>query len=99
MQSLPEIKGLQSLKTMRYVNKGVTHEESHDFLKLYMQEREVVRLRSEEKRLLGRLGVIQNRMKDIGEFNKEKTGHAENGKQKTNGHATEADFKAMSIGY
>jgi hypothetical protein len=98
------IKGLQSIKSMQNVVKsGIPNKEDSDFIKLYMFEKERTRLKSEEIRILLRLEFIQNRLKEIQNYNEEKAGEMhipvqqEPNQKKTKG--VKSDFKTMSIDY
>ncbi len=98
------IKGLQSIKSMQNVAKsGVPMKEESDFIKLYLFEKERTRLKNEEIRILLRLGIVQNRLKEIQEYNDEKARlmnvsvTATKGKKQGKGESKE--FKTMSIDY
>ncbi|NQU55264.1 MAG: hypothetical protein HQ522_22325 [Bacteroidetes bacterium] len=95
------IKGLQSIKSMQNVNKsGVPNKEESDFIKLYLFEKERTRLKSEESRILFRLAIIQNKLKEIQAFTNEKLGprltSEENKNSKKN---NKEDWETMSINY
>ncbi len=95
------IKGLQSIKSMQNVNKsGIPNKEDSDFIKLYIFEKERSRLKGEEIRMLQRLEVIQNRLREIQEFTNEKLGPRlapeENKKSKKD---NQEDWETMSIDY
>ncbi len=98
------IKGLQSIKSMQNVVKsGIPNKEESDFIKLYMYEKERTRLRSEETRILLRLEIIQDRLKEIQNYNDEKAGQMhtpepQEPNQKKKAKA-KADFKTISIDY
>lgn len=69
------LKGLQSIKSMQSVVKsGIPNKEDSDFIKLYLLEKERSRLKSEEIRILLRLEIIQNRLKEIQAYYDEKAG-------------------------
>jgi hypothetical protein len=98
------IKGLQSIKSMQNVVKsGIPNKEDSDFIKLYMFEKERTRLKSEEIRIIQRLGIIQGRLKEIQDYYDEKAGQmhtpqsAEPSEKKTEG--IKSGFKTMSIDY
>jgi hypothetical protein len=98
------IKGLQSIKSMQSVVKsGIPNKEDSDFIKLYMLEKERSRLKSEEIRILQRLEIIQNRLKEIHEYYDEKAGEMhtpEPGtKTKRPVKKDKSDWKTMSIDY
>jgi hypothetical protein len=97
------IKGLQSIKSMQNVNKsGIPNKEESDFIKMYLFEKERTRLKSEEIRILQRLGIIQNRLKEINTFTNEKVGQMqipEAGKSKKPKKDEKNDWKTMSIDY
>jgi len=62
-------KGLSSLKTVQSIRTSADSEnQNHNFLKLYMLEKERSRLLNEQGRLLLRLEPIHNRLKEIDEF-------------------------------
>jgi hypothetical protein len=98
------IKGLQSIKSMQNVVKsGIPNKEESDFIKLYLFEKERTRLKSEEIRILLRLEIIQNRLKEIQAYNDEKAGQmlppdpAE--KIKKSKKDDKKEWKTMSIDY
>ncbi|MCK9422967.1 MAG: hypothetical protein M0Q38_10240 [Bacteroidales bacterium] len=98
------IKGLQSIKSMQNVVKsGIPNKEESDFIKLYLFEKERNRLKSEEIRILLRLEIIQNRLKEIQAYNDEKAGQmhipepAE--KSKKSRKDDKKEWKTMSIDY
>jgi hypothetical protein len=98
------IKGLQSIRSMQNVVKsGILNKEESDFIKLYMYEKERTRLKTEEIRILLRLEIIQDRLKEIQDYNDEKAGqmHTPEVKEVQQKKATEkkSDFKTMSIDY
>ena len=98
------IKGLQSIKSMQNVVKsGIPNKEDSDFIKLYLFEKERSRLKNEEIRILQRLDIIQNRLKEIQVYNDEKAGQMNvSESQEPNQKKTEeakSDFKTMSIDY
>jgi len=98
------IKGLQSIKSMQNVVKsGIPNKEESDFIKLYLFEKERSRLKSEEIRILLRLGIIQNRLKEIQEYNDEKAGQMiptePTKKSKKSEKDEKKEFKTMSIDY
>lgn len=98
------IKGLQSIKSMQNVVKsGIPNKEESDFIKLYLFEKERTRLKSEEIRILLRLEIIQNRLKEIQAYNDEKAGQMNVSepveKSKKHGKGDKKEFKTMSIDY
>ena len=98
------IKGLQSIKSMQNVVKsGIPNKEDSDFIKLYMFEKERTRLKSEETRILLRLEIIQDRLKEIQNYYDEKAGEMHTpGSREPNQKKTEEvkpDFKTISIDY
>jgi len=98
------IKGLQSIKSMQNVAKsGIPNKEDSDFIKLYMFEKERTRLKSEEIRILLRLGFIQNRLKEIQEYYDQKAEqmhiHDEFEPNPKKPEEVKSDFKTMSIDY
>jgi len=98
------IKGLQSIRSMQNVAKsGIPNKEESDFIKLYMFEKERTRLRSEETRILLRLQIIQERLREIEKYNDEKAKEMHiPGPDATNPKKREKvkpDFKTMSIDY
>ena len=99
------IKGLQSIKSMQNVVKsGIPNKEDSDFIKLYIFEKERSRLQGEEIRILQRLEIIKNRLKEIQDFTNEKiTPKIEPKEGKVGGKTLKKgdknDFKTMSIDY
>ncbi|MEI7663061.1 MAG: hypothetical protein WCK34_12715 [Bacteroidota bacterium] len=98
------IKGLQSIKSMQSVVKsGIPNKEDSDFIKLYMLEKERTRLKSEEIRILQRLEIIQNRLKEIQLYYDEKAGEMHmpvtGEKSKKSKKDDKKDWKTMSIDY
>ena len=98
------IKGLQSIKSMQNVVKsGIPNKEESDFIKLYMFEKERTRLKSEEIRILLRLEFVQGRLKEIQDYNDEKSGQMHSGEKqeskKTTPSEKKSEFKTMSIDY
>jgi hypothetical protein len=98
------IKGLQSIKSMQNVVKsGVPLKEESDFIKLYLFEKERTRLKNEEIRILLRLEIVQNRLKEIQAYNDDKAGKmnvsAPAGKSKKQGKTDNNEWKTMSIDY
>jgi hypothetical protein len=98
------IKGLQSIKSMQNVVKsGIPNKEESDFIKLYMYEKERTRLKSEEIRILLRLEIIQDRLKEIQDYNDEKAGQMHSAEpqapKKKKSAEVKSDFKTMSIDY
>jgi hypothetical protein len=98
------IKGLQSIKSMQGVVKsGIPNKEDSDFIKLYMLEKERTRLKSEEIRIIQRLDIIQNRLKEIQAYYDEKAGQMQDpvnpprAREKT--EEVKSDWKTMSIDY
>ena len=98
------IKGLQSIRSMQNVVKsGIPNKEESDFIKLYLNEKERTRLRNEEIRILMRLEIIQNRLKEIQAYSDDKAGQMnvpgpDEKKKKSTGDAV-SDWKTMSIDY
>jgi len=98
------IKGLQSIKSMQGVVKsGIPNKEDSDFIKLYMLEKERTRLKTEEIRILQRLELIQNRLKEIQAYYDEKAGEMHNlpapEKVKKSKKDEKKEWKTMSIDY
>jgi len=98
------LKGLQSIKSMQNVVKsGIPNKEDSDFIKLYLFEKERNRLKSEEIRILLRLEIIQNRLKEIQQYYDEKAGemHVAEPKEKSKKQEKEEknEWKTMSIDY
>jgi hypothetical protein len=98
------IKGLQSIKSMQNVTKsGIPDKEESDFIKLYLFEKERTRLKNEEVRILMRLEIVQNRLKEIQSFGDEKTSKmitsGMNDKKKKTGKGDKDAWKTMSIDY
>ena len=99
------IKGLQSIKSMQNVVKsGIPNKEVSDFINLYIFEKERSRLQGEEIRILQRLEIIKNRLKEIQDFTNEKImpkiepkeGKVGGGNLKK---GDKNDFKTISIDY
>ncbi len=104
MPNVPTIKGLHSVKASGIICKSALPEkQDSDFIKQYMLEKERTRLRNEQSRILMRLEIIQNRLKDIQEFFDEKTGKVLNTKpekfKKKNSDEEQPEFKTMPIDY
>ncbi len=98
------IKGLQSIKSMQGVVKsGIPNKEDSDFIKLYMLEKERTRLKTEEIRILQRLELIQNRLKEIQAYYDEKAVAMHNlpspEKVKKSKKDEKKEWKTMSIDY
>ncbi len=98
------VKGLQNIRSMQNVVKsGIPNKEESDFIKLYMFEKERTRLKSEETRILLRLEIIQDRLKEIQKYNDEKAGEMHTpespGTAKKKAEKAKQDFKTMSIDY
>ena len=98
------IKGLQSIKSMQSVVKsGIPNKEDSDFIKLYMLEKERTRLKSDEIKILQRLEIIQNRLKEIQLYYEEKAGEmhipVEGEKKKEVAKEVTREWKTMSIDY
>lgn len=69
MKGSTSTKGIHSIKSMQSIKKDATDNSgSPDFLKLYMLEKERIRLRNEYKRLQSRLESIDARLKQIEEY-------------------------------
>lgn len=99
------LKGLQSIKSMQSVVKsGIPNKEDSDFIKLYLLEKERSRLKSEEIRILLRLEIIQNRLREIQEYYDNKAGEMTiDGKTVTEKPKPEPEekkeWKTLSIDY
>ncbi|MHC1738682.1 MAG: hypothetical protein AB9882_11820 [Ignavibacteriaceae bacterium] len=97
------IKGLQSVKTMGGVKKSCIPDKNADFIKLYMFEKERERLSKERGRILLRLEVLDNRLKEIQDFYNKKTGYAANpaqgGTKKKKKESEKPKWRTMSIDY
>jgi hypothetical protein len=93
------IKGLQTIRSMQNVVKsGIPNKEDSDFIKLYMFEKERIRLKNEELKISFRLEFIQNRLKEIQDYNNKKAEQMNTAElQMTDQLKT--DFKTMSIEY
>jgi hypothetical protein len=93
------IKGLQSIKSMQNVVKsGIPNKEDSEFIKLYMYEKERTRLKSEEIRILQRLEIIQDRLREIQQFYDQKAEQMHNPElQESN--QEKSDWKTMSMDY
>jgi len=85
------------------VKSGIPNKEESDFIKLYLFEKERTRLKSEEIRILLRLEIIQNRLKEIQAYNDEKAGQMIPPeplvKSKKSKKDDKKDWKTMSIDY
>jgi hypothetical protein len=98
------LKGLQSIKSMQSVVKsGIPNKEDSDFIKLYMLEKERTRLKGEEIKMLQRLEIIQNRLKEIQIYYDEKAGEMHtpltSGKVIKSKKEDKKEWKTMSIDY
>lgn len=93
------IKGLHNLRTLHTRRK----ENESNYLKLYILDKERVRLRSEQIRLNLRLEIINARLKDIENFHKSVIDleHPENEKEMANQDKQKESkqWKTMSIDY
>ena len=99
MRTSSAIKGLQSIKSMKNVTKsGFPNKESSEFFKLFMNEKERTRLKTEEINILQRLEIIQTRLNEIQKYNEKKVVHMQNseGKEKTE---VKTEWKTMSMDY
>ena len=93
------IKGLQSIKSMPHVNRsGIPNKEDSDFIKLYMFEKERNRLKSEEIRILLRLEFVQDRLKEIQDYNDTKANQM-HAPESTESNPMKSEWKTMSIDY
>ena len=106
MPNIPRVKGLQSIKSMQNVSKSsASNKEDSDFIKLYLFEKERSRLKSEEIRVLLRLEIIQNRLKEIQSYTNEQIENLsvrdqdEKKKKKSKKDEDKEDWKTMSIDY
>jgi hypothetical protein len=104
MPSSSSLKGLQSIKRMQHVVKsGIPDKEDSDFIKLYLFEKERTRLKTEEVRILLRLEIIQNRLREIQAYTDNKAGEMNSSgateKKKKPGKESKTEWKTMSIDY
>ncbi len=85
------------------VKSGIPNKEDSDFIKLYMFEKERTRLKSEETRILLRLEIIQDRLKEIQKYYDETAGQISSVQLSEPGQKekkeAQPDFKSMSIEY
>ena len=81
------------------VKSGIPNKEESDFVKLYLFEKERSRLKSEEIRLLQRLEIIQDRLKEIQAFNDKKAVQMQSSETNPTNEDENTDFKTMSIDY
>lgn len=98
------IKGLQSIKSMQNIVKsGTPNKKESDFIKMYLFEKERVRLNSEKIRILQRLEIIQNRLNEIEVYHNEKAGQmhlsVKQGAYQKKTEGVRPDFKTISIDY
>ena len=106
MPNSSAINGLQSIKSMQNVAKSsASNKEESDFIKLYLFDKERSRLKSEETRILLRLEIIQNRLKEIESYTNEQIENLsvahqdEKKKKKSKKDKDKEDWKTMSIDY
>ena len=93
------IKGLQSIKSMQNVTKSsISNKEESDFIKLYLFEKERTRLKSEEKRILQKLEIIQDRLHEIQQFYNEKAEQMRN-PESHESNQEKSGWKTMSMDY
>ena len=103
MKSSNISKGLRSLKTIQSIRTSADSENrNHDFLKLYMLEKERSRLHNEQVKLLLRLEPINNRLKEIEEiytasFGKKNSASPE--ENEDNRDEGKKEWKTISIDY
>ena len=98
------IKGLQNIRSMQnVVRSGIPNKEESDFIKLYLFEKERTRLKNEEIRILSRIEIIQNRLKEIKAYSDDKAGKMNVTDQDEatdkSKNAEKSDWKTMSIDY
>lgn len=93
------IKGLQSIKSMQNIAKSsVSNKNESDFIKLYLFEKERTRLKSEEKLILLKLEVIQDRLHKIQQFYNKKSEQMQN-PQLQESSQKKSEWKTMSMDY
>jgi len=93
------IKGLQSIKSMQNVTKSsISNKDESDFIKLYLFEKERTRLKSEEKRILQKLEIIQDRLREIQQFYNEKSVQMHNPEPQES-NQEKSEWKTMSMDY
>ena len=69
MKGSTSLKGIHSIKSTQSIKKDAEYDNQNpDFLKLYMLEKERMRLRNEQTRLQLRLEPIDARLKEIEEY-------------------------------
>ncbi|MFA4853603.1 MAG: hypothetical protein WC599_13895 [Bacteroidales bacterium] len=69
MKSSNLSKGLHSIKTAQSIRTSTgSGNQNHNFLRLYMLDKERKRLHNEQARLLLRMEPVNNRLKEIDEF-------------------------------
>ena len=100
------LKGIQSIKSVRNSGKSaIPNKEDSDFIKLYVFEKERVRLKTEEIRILQRLDIIRTRLKEIHSFTKGQVEQLQEAdpdsepKRKNTSNKEEGDWKTLSIDY
>ena len=92
------IKGMHSLKTMSKAHRSAIPEKrDSDYIKMYMLEKEKTRLLYEQSKIMMRLDIIQDRLKEIREFYDTILMHDDNPKQENNQERKE--FVTMSMDY
>jgi hypothetical protein len=99
MPNIFSLKGMHSLKTLRSIQKSaIPNKQDSDFIKFYMLEKERNRLRDEKSRILLRLEIIQNRLKEIEAFYKEKQ-HLLSDIQNNEPEDKDTGFKKVTLDY
>lgn len=95
------VKGIHSCKSMQRVAKsGIPDKKESDSIKLYMSEKEMIRLNVEKIKILQRLKMIEDRLTEIQAYNNEKTKHMHiSQQQELNQYGSEAEFRTLSIDY
>ncbi len=102
------LKGIQSIKSVRNSGKSaIPNKEDSDFIKLYVFEKERVRLKIEEIRILQRLDIIRTRLNEIhdltkGQIEQLQEAEADNQprkKRKNSSNQEESDWKTLAIDY
>ena len=102
MPRVKTIKGMQSLKTLKSIQKSaIPEKQDADYIKLYMLEKEKIRLLNEQSRISLRLEIIQNRLKEIQDFYTEKSKlfQKQDYTSKEENNQEGRAFKTMSIDY
>ncbi len=92
------IKGMHGLRTMWKAQRSVIPEKQNsNYIKLYMLEKEKTRLLNEKSKIMMRLDIIRNRLKEIECFHDTVLKNTDNPENRNN--PEEKEFITMSMDY